>query len=260
MDIRTLRVAAHPFNYKGATLPQGAIFGSDKRSPLFCVDYKIKSVSNTGKVALTVYRYQNGEWHSKIEATETTEAIIDLYFDRESACQIKGVLEIARKGSAHIQSFHIAKAFGIKWNDFNLPKGAIFGTDDFGEFIVKDFAVKGYKRGFPALKVWRVKDDQGNYIRWQCAIEAHETTQCVLYYCEKHDHWACEYQDSTKKICPQVRKSEWGETHYTHSGMFATHSGSTQFDLPVKAQPTFGEMIEKWDENSRKALKLKPRY
>lgn len=187
----------HNVDYIGKIIPKGAMMGEDTRSMFICMDYKVKKEGyNKGKPVLSLWRYENGLWHPKYEASATTEFIIHTFYENEDYCVIDksrwvpDLFKPARNAEEKmLKSLRIVKAYGFKYYEKELPKGAMYGEDDKGIFVCTDYRVKGrgYINGKPCLKIWRPLSttpfydvELHNTTKWVANIEANTTTEAIL--------------------------------------------------------------------------------
>lgn len=118
----------------------------------------------------------------------------------------------ANKNGVYVR---IVKQYGFKYYEFNLPKGAMYGSDNKGIFICMDYRVKGrsgFWHGMPRLCIYRPErcdimrgGESRNGVKWRAQVEASPTTARILDVYEKCEHlcdisWGNEARKLAKKI------------------------------------------------------------
>lgn len=213
----------------GKKFPKGSMVGEDTRGTFACTDYRCKGYSKNNRPVLALWRYYKDKWHLNNEANITTEEILVEYYMHEDLCQIDigGYTEdLQNNDCRRIRKLHITKAFGMSYYGFKLPKGAMYGQDEKGIFICKDYRVKGagYSAdGYPILAIIRPQQEHPFYDatpirnKWTSKLEANATTNAIMRMFYSHEEECkIDYSDQIKQIAKKINhKPERDEVHYT---------------------------------------------
>ena len=234
-------------NASAKEFPAGTICGTDSRGFFACVSFRMKGLNSKGRPILPLYRcLSDGKWILRDEANETTDNILDIYFDNEELCSTAE--QSMSIPAEKLQWYKIVKAWGVNYHGFNMPKGAIYGVDASGmPFICTDYELQpmkyvvrtnaiimpdgttklekfyssdncGFYKGMPRLKVWRPVAETTHQIKWQNRPEASLTTGAIFKIYMAGD-FEVDYGDPAKVMAGRINnRPEFGEVHYCGNG------------------------------------------
>ena len=228
-EVYTLEICTKWQKINGKKFPKGTMIGEDNHGIFACTNYRCKGYSKNNRPVLELWRYCNGKWYLNTEANITTEEILVEYYMNEDLCQIDTggfVDDLQNNDHRKIRSLHITKAFGMSYYGFKLPKGAMYGQDEKGIFICKDYRVKGrgYSAdGYPILAILRPQQEHPFYDaspirnKWVSDLEASATTNAIMRMFYSHeDKCVIDYSDQIKQVAKKINhKPERDEVHYT---------------------------------------------
>lgn len=272
--ILEIGIASKQMTFEGIILPKGAIYGEDIYSPFFCVNYKMRGMASNGRPEMQIFRIRQGKFYPNWEANAVSDAVLDLYFEREAECQIEdkvmGALwqKTAGQGKKLHKLNHV-KAWGFKYFDYSLPKGAVYGADDRGIFICKDFSLKGhtgYKNGKPCLKIIRPvfdcprRKERRNQTAWNASLEGNDTTDAIMRYVKAHN-CVIDYGDPAHGIAKAqgLPRKTWNTTPYmgVRGGVNRPATNCVKIVIETGRRRTLETMAETQTAIRKKGIKIK---
>lgn len=194
--------------------PPGTITGTwfdEKRRPydFACVDFRIISMSKTGKPALQIYTYNGHIWLPTVKANTATELILELFYQNEELCEkAAGLFRYNPRSSekTHLNC-KINTRPGWSFYGINAPINSIYGQDERGIFVCEYFRdnYRFTKQGFPLMKIKRL---------YGAEFEASPLTN-QLYEIIQQKNLSYDRNAEAEEIASKfTNKPEFGEVHY----------------------------------------------
>lgn len=211
--------------FEGIAMPKGAIYGEDDLGFFLCYEYKVQGKSGyyRGMPRLKMWRKVGSKWHSRIEASPTTYGIMDKLFEHDQPPEISWGDGKFTPSIKNVRKLRVVKCYGFSYYEYQLPKGAIYGEDEKGIFICKDYRLQGengYSKGLPCLKIWRPVTggvERKNTTKWKCSREASPTAWAIFDLAER-ENLQLDYNDQLHKLAKrQELKPAYGTVHYTQA-------------------------------------------
>lgn len=228
--------------YHGLRLPKGAIYGEDDRGLWACYAYTVvgKSGYYRGMPRLKMWRKLDNHWTCDVEASPTTFGIMKKLYEHEQPPAIdwgNGKFQVSTK---NVRKLRVVKCYGFQYFEYALPKGAVYGEDEKGIFICKNYRLQGrdgYRQGLPCLEIWRPivgGIERNNTTKWQKMREASPTTWAIFDLAER-ENLELDYSDQLHKLAKrQDLKPERESVHYSRLFTPAekVHGASICFEFP----------------------------
>ena len=249
MKVLQLEIVLAPngINFHNCLFPQGAMIGEDTQGYFACANYRcICYTKKTQRPVLNMWRFSDisKEWYKCTEGNKTTEEILDAFYDNESICENVDdslVMPVNKfkpmaKGRK-VRQLSLVKTSEMTFCDLKLPRGALYGYDEYGPFACKNYRLQGksgFYKGNPRLKIWRPISEGKTLIRWAVSVEANNTTNAIFRRFMADP--ACEItynaEKEVHKIAAKINNQpEFGEVHYTGINIRKTPSFKTSFEV-----------------------------